>query len=66
MIPTSGSSSHLSSPSHVPEVREPERNVDCTGGFNNVGMEMGFPNQDSADCAFPDVGTLSSYLPSHF
>lgn len=66
VIPTSGSSSHLSSPSHVPEVREPERNVDCTGGFNNVGMEMGFPNQDSADCAFPDVGTLSSYLPSHF
>lgn len=63
----SESSSHLSSPSHLTQVREPGGLMDCTGrSFNSVGMEMGFTHQDATDCAFPDVGILSNYLPSHF
>ncbi|KDP20379.1 hypothetical protein JCGZ_05262 [Jatropha curcas] len=63
---TSESSSNLSSPSHVIEVREPRSFMDCTGSFSRIAMEMGFANQDAADCAFPDVGVLSNFLPSHF
>ncbi|KAJ9174399.1 hypothetical protein P3X46_013046 [Hevea brasiliensis] len=66
VVPTSDSSSRLSSTLHMMQVEEPGRLMNCTGSFNNVGMEMGYSHQDADDCSFPDVGVLSNYFPLHF